>query len=63
MRYEIPVWCTMPLAEHLCLGGCWGISSGELDRLVVDIHDPTLKWEKQGKRYCKNCEFNEDNKL
>lgn len=45
--YSIPVWCQMPLDEHKCLGGCWGISSGKV--------------AEEGHKYCKSCEYNEDN--
>lgn len=47
VKYEIPVWCCLPLDEHKCCGGCWGISSGEV--------------AKKGKEHCKTCEYNEDN--
>ena len=43
-RYTIPLWCTLPRLEHFDgLGGCWGISSGEV-RL-------------KGEEHCKNCEY------
>ena len=43
----IPSWCYMPLDEHFCAGGCWGILYGEVAR--------------KGKEHCKTCEYNEDN--
>jgi hypothetical protein len=41
-RYEIPEWCCMPLDEHLCAGGCWGILVGNVAREGLD--------------YCCRCE-------
>lgn len=41
-RQEIPLWCSLPLQEHRCLGGCWGIAAGEVYR--------------RGKKYCLKCE-------
>lgn len=46
-EYAIPIWCQMPMEEHLCFGGCWGISSGRV--------------AEEGHEYCKDCEYNEDN--
>lgn len=44
----VPEWCQMPPSEHLdALGGCWGISYGEV--------------EKKGKAHCEKCEYNRDN--
>lgn len=41
--YKIPLWCYMHPDEHLCAGGCWGISYGNV--------------EKEGEKYCKSCEY------
>jgi len=44
----VPEWCQMPASEHLDgLGGCWGISYGEVERL--------------GQKHCEKCEYNSAN--
>jgi len=40
---QVPNWCYMSPEEHACLGGCWGISYGNVAR--------------EGESYCKGCEL------
>lgn len=45
---EVPAWCYLNPIEHQDgLGGCWGISHGEVARL--------------GEEHCKKCEYHRDN--
>lgn len=43
VEYIIPDWCGMHPDEHKILGGCWGISCGDVGE--------------QGKQYCVHCEY------
>ena len=46
--YCIPKWCRFhPYAHFDGMGGCWGISGGDV--------------LKKGERYCKECDYHQDN--
>ena len=42
---DIPQWCHMPMDEHRCAGGCWGIWHGEVAR--------------KGREHCEECDYNQ----
>ena len=45
---QIPKWCHMPHSAHFDnLGGCWGISYGQV--------------AESGESYCLTCEYHENN--
>ena len=41
-RYYPPAWCRLSPAEHLCAGGCWGITYGQV--------------AEKGESYCRTCD-------
>ena len=46
--YCIPKWCRFhPYAHFDGMGGCWGISGGDV--------------LKKGEEYCKECDYHQDN--
>ena len=46
--YCVPRWCCFhPYAHFDGMGGCWGISGGDV--------------LKKGEEYCKKCEYHQDN--